>query len=452
MRFRSVRTTDPKPLPCLPGWGLATLLVGLPMLAGCGATTGSVSTPSPAEIPALEAAAATRPGDGDVLVRLGGAYLEAGRGGEALPILRRAVDLRPDDPAGRILLAMAHESQGDLEEAMALYERTLIEGMAEGFAPQIRQRLALLRRRALETEIRQAAAREAEMATTPPREGTVAVLPLQFGSGDPEYRPLTRAMAELLVTGLSQVEGLTVLERLRVQLLLDELELTEAGLADPATAARSGRILGAARVVQGRLDLPEGDLEVLAAVVPVGPEVPSWPPPVEERDALPRLFELQERLVVALLSSMGIELSPADRDRVILMPTRNLDALLAWGRALEAEDRGAYAEAALRYREAAALDPAFQPASEGAERTESMVMFDPPAPPGPGATQGVTGIPGPLRDAGREWGITAGSGTFGVPTGISTPFIRDPAAELLGQESPGSASAILEILLRIPGG
>jgi hypothetical protein len=64
----------------------------------------------------------------------------------------------------------------------------------------------------------------------------------------------------------------------------------------------------------------------------------------------------------------------------------------------------------------------------------------------------VTGIPGPLRDAGREWGITAGSGTFGVPTGISTPFIRDPAAELLGQESPGSASAILEILLRIPGG
>jgi tetratricopeptide (TPR) repeat protein len=388
MRFRSVRTTDPKPLPCLPGWGLATLLVGLPMLAGCGATTGSVSTPSPAEIPALEAAAATRPGDGDVLVRLGGAYLEAGRGGEALPILRRAVDLRPDDPAGRILLAMAHESQGDLEEAMALYERTLIEGMAEGFAPQIRQRLALLRRRALETEIRQAAAREAEMATTPPREGTVAVLPLQFGSGDPEYRPLTRAMAELLVTGLSQVEGLTVLERLRVQLLLDELELTEAGLADPATAARSGRILGAARVVQGRLDLPEGDLEVLAAVVPVGPEVPSWPPPVEERDALPRLFELQERLVVALLSSMGIELSPADRDRVILMPTRNLDALLAWGRALEAEDRGAYAEAALRYREAAALDPAFQPASEGAERTESMVMFDPPAPPGPGPPRG----------------------------------------------------------------
>ncbi len=428
------------------------LLAGMIAWAGCAPVSLGTPSPSPAEIPALEAAVAARPGDGDVRIRLGAAYLEADRPGDAVPILRRGLELRPGDPAGRMLLALAHEARGEWAEARVLYDQVLADGAAGSLAAPVRQRLVLVRRRELEAEVRRAAAREAELTTVSPPPGTVAVLPFRFGSGDPEYRPLGRALAELTVTGLSQVDRIRVLERTRVQLLLDELELGEAGLTDPETAARSGRLLGASRVVQGRLDLPAGDVEVLASVVPVGSEIPAWPPPVEDRDGLPRLFDLQERVVLALFGSLGIELTPVERDRVTQRPTESLQALLAFGRALEAEDRGDFQAALAHYREAAELDAGFEAAGEGATRLESLALLTPGFPTGPGATSSVAGIPGPLRDAGDEWGISASAGGGGIPRGVATPIVRDPVAELLGQDSPGSASAILEILLRIPGG
>jgi TolB-like protein len=449
-----MRSQSPCPTITFRTLPLSLLLGGALALQGCAPGQLGVPSPSPAEIPSLEAAAGERPGDGTIRIRLGAAYLEAGRGQDALPVLRRGLELSPGDPAGRILLGLAHESQEEWSEARLLYEGVLADGSAGTFQPQVEERLALLRRRELEAEVRRAAAREAEFATAVPPAGTVAVLPLQFGSGDPEYRPLSRALAELVVTGLSQVDRITVLERMRVQLLLDELGMVEAGLVDPETAARSGRILGAARVVQGRLDMDGENVEVLASVVPVGPEVPSWPPPVEEQDALPRLFDLQERLVLALFSSMGIELTSVERDRVTQRPTNSLQALLAFGRALEAEDRGDFAAAMAHYQEAVRIDPGFQAAAAGADRTGTLASTAAAGPPGAGSTQGVPGLPGPIQvlDAGDEWGITATTGGSGIPQGVITPIDRDPLAELLGQESPGSASAILEILLRIPAG
>ena len=70
---------------------------------------------------------------------------------------------------------------------------------------------------------------------------TVAVFPFLYRGSDPALEPLGRALSELLVTDLGQVKRLRVLERARVQVLLDEMDLAERGLVDSTTAARSGR-------------------------------------------------------------------------------------------------------------------------------------------------------------------------------------------------------------------
>jgi tetratricopeptide (TPR) repeat protein len=419
------------------------------VLIGCGTGQLGVPAPSPAEIPALEVARSERPADPAILIRLGAAYLEAGRGEEALPVLQRAQEVRPGDPAGQILLGLAHESQENWSEARSLYASVLAGGQAGPFRTQVERRLVLLRRLELEAAVREAVSVEAQLAETPPRPGTVAVFPLQFGSGDPMYRPLSRALAELMVTGLSQVDRVTVLERMRVQFLLDELALGEENLLDPVTAARSGRLLGAGRIVQGRLDIANEEIDLLAAVVRVGGG-PTATSPLEDRDALAALFDLQERVVLAVFADLGIELTPVEQDRVTRRPTSSLQALLAFGRGLEAEDRGDFEAALDHYRSAGQLDPGFQEAQQGAERSQVFATGHVTVPEGSGATREVPGIPGPVRDAGAEWGITAGSGG-GVPSGVVTPTERDPVAELLGNESPGSVTAIVEILLRMPG-
>src|SRR5205807_1560901 len=77
-------------------------------------------------------------------------------------------------------------------------------------------------------------------------------------AGDSTYRPLSRGLAELITTDLAYIRTLKLLERLQIGVLLDELKLGTSERADPATAARVGRLLRAERMVQGSVTIPCG--------------------------------------------------------------------------------------------------------------------------------------------------------------------------------------------------
>jgi TolB-like protein len=233
-------------------------------------------------------------------------------------------------------------------------------------------RLPILERQELLIAVRGAVAREAELANSPPQVGTVAVFPFAYQGADPQFRPLGRALAEMLVTDLSQTERLRVLERSRIQLLVDEMNLGDSGLVDTLTTARSGRLLGAERIVQGQINVNEMLLRLQAAIVGSSSGQLAGQPLVEE-DALQQLFEMQKRLAFNLYGSLGIQLTPAERERISQVPTQNLQALLAYGQCLEAEDAGQFAEAAAFCAQAAALDPGFVAARQRGERAGAAV-------------------------------------------------------------------------------
>jgi len=54
--------------------------------------------------------------------------------------------------------------------------------------------------------------------------------------------PLQKGMEMMLTTDLSKVKGLQVLERVKIQTLLEELGLQVPGLVGPHTAPRVGRL------------------------------------------------------------------------------------------------------------------------------------------------------------------------------------------------------------------
>jgi tetratricopeptide (TPR) repeat protein len=422
---------------------LGLLALGLLLLGGCAVAPHAIAPPTPEEIPRLEASLAERPSDVDLLLRVGAAYREGGRLGEARAALERAHALSPEHAGVLFYLGLVREEQEDWEAAGEAYRAFLESDAPDGLREHVRRRLPLVRREALMASVRSSLAREAELADPAPRLSTVAVFPFRYEGTDPELAPLGRALAELTVTDLGITGRLTVLERLRVQLLLDEMALAEEGLVDPATAARSGRLLGAGQVVQASIAGEEERLEVLAAAVLAA--TGRGAEPVEEADALREVYELQRRLVLALHASLGIELTPAERDLIMERPTRSLSALLLFGRALEAEDRGDFDEAADLFEQAVAEDPGFDGAREGRDRsTDASAARDtsaqelahqgyPDMPPGPGAVDS--------RQAFQD-----------VEALIPNPAGRDPSAELLGQEGIGGSGTVIEIILRPPGG
>src|SRR5689334_4278291 len=156
-----------------------------------------------------------------------------------------------------------------------------------------------LARRELTDDAKRALEQERTVGVVAGSPTTVAVLPLRFTGSDSSLRPLERGFAELLTTDLSRSAKLTVVERARIQALLDELALQQSGRTDSATNVRAGRLLRAGRVVQGSiLQLGGSQLRVEAAVLDV--------PTAEVRGAaraeaeVDRLFDLEKRIALGL--------------------------------------------------------------------------------------------------------------------------------------------------------
>lgn len=85
------------------------------------------------------------------------------------------------------------------------------------------------------------------------RRPTVAVLPFENGAmkDRADYEPLTKGVAEMLVTAMAANPGVRVVERDRLQKLLDEQNLAASGRVDNETAVRIGKLLGVHHMLTG---------------------------------------------------------------------------------------------------------------------------------------------------------------------------------------------------------
>jgi curli biogenesis system outer membrane secretion channel CsgG len=82
---------------------------------------------------------------------------------------------------------------------------------------------------------------------------TVAILYFTNGAlgKTEEYAPLSKGLAEMLITELSGNTNIRVVERDRIQSLIEEQNLVAGGRVDQATAVKTGKILGALHMLMG---------------------------------------------------------------------------------------------------------------------------------------------------------------------------------------------------------
>jgi len=350
------------------GLSRLALLLSVGACAGGGALL--VSDVTPQSIPALESARSQRPADAATLSRLGVAYFKAERFADARRVLDTAVARDPRSGIASVYLGMTTEALGDFPAARQAYQQVLSTAHTSQLRDAARQRLQLVGRHELEYQARRALAQESTLAQLPLEANTVAVMPFAYSGTNEEIRPLSRGFAQLVVTDLAKSRQIRVLERDRMQSILDEMRLADSGRVNQETALRSGRLLRAARVVQGSLADQGQNLRVDAAVVDVASAGVSAS--AGAADVLDRLFDLEKQLVLSIFGNLGIQLTPAEQSAINQRPTQNLQAFLSYSRGLEAEDRGDFAGARDAYAEAARLDPTFRAAAQGASAASDL--------------------------------------------------------------------------------
>lgn len=342
---------------------LLVAVVTVSPIVGC-----AQQAPKPAPDPAqLETERTKRPNDPTLLRELGGAYMSKSDFARARDVLRLSVAADPRNAEGRILLAASYEELGQLDSATVAYRA------AQPLASKEQQKLiagkqAALARKHLVADARAALERERSLTLAAPTTGTVAVMPFRYTGMNPDLQPLERGLAELLVADLGKVQRLKLLERERMQALVDEMKLTEQGRADAATGARSGRLLGAGQIVQGVLSDRGQDLAFDANVVDATDA--SVDASASGAGSLNRIIDTEKQVLFGLLRGMNVPLSPAEERALSERPTADLQAFLAYSRGLLREDAGDFAGAADAYGEAARRDPGFRAAQtrQGAAR------------------------------------------------------------------------------------
>jgi TolB-like protein len=452
-------------------WAPALALSGT-LLAACAGGAPPQGTPQPENIPALEAAQQQRPRDAGLLTRLGIAYYDARQYERARDVLRSALVITTQNYAAHVYLGLAYEELASFDSARVAYATASAQARSARQREDIENRLTLLTRRELRQAAKDAVAQEARLTTQAPTPNAVAVFPFRYVGANEELRPLARGLTHLMITDLGKLQRLTLLERERVQALVDELALTEAGRVDPGTGARSGRMLRAARVVQGSVQDVAGKPDVRLDAAVVDATSSNVVATGTASDQLQQLFALEKQVLFRLLDQMGVTVTPAERRALSERPTADLQAYLAFSRGLEAEDRGDFAAAEEGYSAALARDPNFRQARErraASQRAAQASLVTPRVLAGLGPDGGLgeigteTTAPTSEPEIGRTTVLRTGvlttvpSSGGTLTTRVATgPVSRQPATrpqlpETLGTDNPtnpGLSSTIIIIVTR----
>jgi tetratricopeptide (TPR) repeat protein len=291
----------------------------------------------------------------EALKGLGETYLRMKKEPEAAAVLEKAHRLSPDDKVVAINLGLAYNLQEEYDKALQIWRPVAEKDPNSNLSAVIRKQITLALYRDGTKRAKEAVRQEAALQAASGASNTLAVT--YFGDkGLPEQAsPLGKAFAAMLMTDLSKAKSLQVVERIRLQKLLEEIQLGTSGLVDLRTAPRVGRLLGAGKIVTGNM-LAGGekiDVSGLLTNVPTGSEVGKQ----EANGLLTEFFKIEKAIAFGILRDMGVPLTKEDKETIGRYATQSYRGLLYYGEGLDAQDRNEWDKAIAIFQKCLTEDP-----------------------------------------------------------------------------------------------
>jgi len=193
---------------------------------------------------------------------------------------------------------------------------------------------------------------------TQPEAPSIAVLPFDNMSGDPEQEYFSDGITEDIITDLSKVSGLMVISR-------NSSFAYKHKSFDIRTVARE---LGVRCVLEGSIRRAGNRIRITAQLIDAATGGHLW---AERYDrVLTDIFELQDEVTHHIVDALKVKLTPNEEKLIADTPTNNLEAhdLFLQGRALAMSPNingKVYAQAVEFFTRAITLDPGYAQAHAG---------------------------------------------------------------------------------------
>jgi len=173
-----------------------------------------------------------------------------------------------------------------------------------------------------------------------------------------DLKGLSLALSEMMISDLSSLQILTLVEREEINKIIEEQKLSLSGMIDSSSAAKAGELLGARYLMSGRVTFTSRLVSLNSRISDVesGEVLAS----VSKNGSAEDLFILQEELLEDLMTQWDIPLSRKEWDLLAQRDNVSLNGLIQFGNALQASDEGDYEQAMVLFEKAVDISPDFQ--------------------------------------------------------------------------------------------
>lgn len=307
--------------------------------------------------------------------KLGVACFKADSLDGALEALTKANMLDPNDAASVAYLGMIHEKKGEFTQAKNLYLDYLAFNKGDRLTQEIRYRVRWIEDQQLQQVVKDAINNEKDVKVAEIPKNAVAVIRFDAGSLPAQLRPLGRGIAELIYTDLSYIRDLKLVERLELPRLQKELKMSLSDFTDKVHAPQVGKIVGAAKIVTGRLTESDGGgINMDCGIIDVGPGLAEYPG--VQQGKVSEFFTMQKKLALSIIEKLGYQVTPAIKNQIDKSPTESFLALIAYSRGLDYADQGLYPLAEAEFKAAVGEDPHFALAKQSLDKFTGLTNYD----------------------------------------------------------------------------
>ena len=268
---------------------------------------------------------------------LGIAHYFLGNIDNAIHYLEEANSLQPTNTEIKYYLGLCYEEKEDYKNAIKYYQYYSDKSLDGSHSKLMEKRFKSTIKLQYQAEVKDLIQHEQSISANL-SDSTLAVLTFENRTNNADYAPLEIGFPSMFITDFALVPRLKVVERLRIQSIFDELDLSKRDIIDEKTMQRVGRLLQAKTIVKGGFIIQSNDnliIDLAVINVATGNVEHSF----NKFGNLDNFYRIEKDLVIEIVNKMGIVLTEDVRQKILTIPTESFFEFLERIRTMIEEEK-----------------------------------------------------------------------------------------------------------------
>ncbi|OHD57522.1 MAG: hypothetical protein A2014_04740 [Spirochaetes bacterium GWF1_49_6] len=191
----------------------------------------------------------------------------------------------------------------------------------------------------------------------------ISVMYFDNTTGNKNFEWLRKAIADMLISDISESSEIEVVERENLQKIIEEQKLSLAGLVDEDQAIKIGQMLNAKKMIYGAFVISGNDVRIDGKITDT--ESGKILATFSSKGLVKNILNMQNELAGKALTAMGVKMP-----QILAVPQAfAFEAVKTYYEGLDLLDKGVADEALKKFHEASAFDPAYLKPYEGIEES-----------------------------------------------------------------------------------